>query len=206
MGKGSYVGLFKIGNHKLSQSVLIFNMGPAKTCPSKKLGLCRTCRICYASKAEKLYPAVLPFRKRQEKYWDETGVWGIIADLSAITFKRKYLRFFRYNESGDFKSQADVDKLSVIADFLKERCDILTYGYTARSDLDFSKAKFIVRGSGFKGKDGETKVIERNEEKPKQFNICPATRNKGIKCMEHCVLCGNTGKFKNLRNIAFTKH
>ena len=50
------------GNHKLGSDTLIFNMGPAKTCPSKTLGLCpiynSTLSVrarCYAEAAEIQY-------------------------------------------------------------------------------------------------------------------------------------------------------
>ena len=60
---------YTIGNKKIGNDTLIFNMGSATDCPSKKLGLCRHCDKCYALKAERQYPQVRPFRDRQADYW-----------------------------------------------------------------------------------------------------------------------------------------
>jgi len=208
---GTYVGNFRIGNNKLDRSILIFNMGTAKKCPSRKLGLCKVCKDCYAKKAEVQYKDhVINFRERQAKYWLKNTEWPIIADLSAITFRRKYLRHFRYNESGDFYGQECITKMNWIADFLKTKCDIITYGYTARSDLDFSKAKFIVRGSGWEAKDGQTTVLPKDcapfkgkqiQFKGKNWYVCP-----GEGCGTDCLMCMSTGRFPKLRNIGFVKH
>ena len=52
----------KYGNLKLGDDTIIFNMGPALTCPSKRLNLCPIYNEsllvkakCYAEKAEILY-------------------------------------------------------------------------------------------------------------------------------------------------------
>jgi len=53
----------------------------------------------------------------------------------------------RFSESGDFRTQKDVDKASAIADLL----DVPVWTYTARRDLDFTNlpANFTVNGSGY---------------------------------------------------------
>lgn len=200
MGKGQVIGQYYTkGNTKLSKNTLIFNMGSAKDCPSKKLGLCKVCKDCYARKAEVQYPQVLPFRNRQRYYWNVQGPWPMIADLSKILFRRKKtIKYFRYNEAGDFETQRDVDKLSEVAQFLFEMYGIVTYGYTARSDLDFSKVKFVVRGSGWKGPNGKTRVAKKTNLKltKKEF-LCPM---KG--CGDTCFLCMQKDKI----DIVFPKH
>ena len=62
----------KKGNHKIGKDTLIFNMGPAKTCPSKALGLCQLqdTNKCYAHRAEVQYSkTVLYYRIRQMNLW-----------------------------------------------------------------------------------------------------------------------------------------
>ena len=45
--------------------------------------------------------------------------------------------YMRFSGDGDFKSQADIDKMSDIADVLA-LANIKVYGYTTREDLDYS--------------------------------------------------------------------
>ena len=77
--------LCSTGNHKIPKTTAIFNMGSAKDCPSAELGLCKAVvdgkSFCYAKKAEYLYPAVLPYRRRQEEFWK-----AISAELFAVQF------------------------------------------------------------------------------------------------------------------------
>ena len=209
MVKGTYVnGVYSIGNLKLSTNTLIFNLTSAKDCPSKQKGLCKVCKICYARKSELRFPKVLAYRDRQTKYWDLHNTIEICGDMHRILKKRPYIRFLRYNEAGDFRNQLDVDKLSDIAGFIKRNYDVVTYGYTARSDLDFSKAQFIVRGSGWKAKDGMTEVWPKDAAIQKgnwlrinstRYWVCP-----GKDCMDGCVMCACTAHA--IRNIIFIQH
>lgn len=134
------------GNLKLGKDTLILNMTSATDCPSRKLGLCKIGNRCYAMKAERLYKSVLPFRRAQECQWQ---TWSVPELTSAVTQKRG-VHFVRFSESGDFRSQNDVDKMSMFADILKYH-HIRVYGYTAREDLDFSQVSdnMVVNGSGF---------------------------------------------------------
>lgn len=54
----------------------------------------------------------------------------------------------RLNEAGDFRNQEEIKKWNKIAGRLRKDHGIATYAYTARSDLDFSKApNIIINGS-----------------------------------------------------------
>ena len=65
--------LIATGNKKLPTTTAIFNMGSATDCPSLKKGLCTAVTekkvTCYALRPENFRPLVLPYRRRQEKYW-----------------------------------------------------------------------------------------------------------------------------------------
>ena len=102
----------------------------------------------------------------------------------------------------DFRNQNDVEKMSDLCTFLKSEFSIISYGYTARSDLQFNHVSFIIRGSGFFSKNGKTTVIPKNQKRPENFVICP-----DIDCGNKCKLCmreqSSNGK---LINIAFVKH
>lgn len=190
----------KFGNHKIGDDTGIFNMGTAKECPSKKLGLCDAINNgvkCYAEKAEDQYPHSVPAaRKRQEIFWKKASALEIIEYLNKkIVNRRKKTNYIRFNESGDFWSQEDIEKLSIVADFFAVK-GITTYGYSARSDLDFTNAKFLVKGSNHdKGNNGKTIIIGKKDNVPKGFIECPADCRK-------CNLC----KIQTQLNIAFRMH
>lgn len=157
---------FTIGNLKLGTDTMIFNMGSALECPSLKLGLCKIENgRCYAASPEKMYPKCKPYRDRQAAYWLSNSADKIAADIIQALETKRYkdkktgklkpfktlVKYFRFNESGDFYNQADVRKLNQIAGILKRILDIDTYGYTARSDLNFGQydRKFNVLSSGW---------------------------------------------------------
>ena len=122
--------------------------------------MCKHAGICYAMKAERQYPNCESYRDRQQLYWHTKSDLEISTDIRTKIFqinsrralsnsnlpKIKYLRF---SEAGDFLSQGDVDKMSKIATRLDGYA--VVYGYTARTDLDFSKVSdnMIVNGSDF---------------------------------------------------------
>ena len=131
--------LMSNGNKKIGKDTLIFNIGTATNCLNRKLGIC-TIKNCYALKAEKQYPQVLPYRERQEKYFKNTSYIDILFNLKDIlSSKRKPIKYIRINESGDFKSQKEIDKIYKMAEHFKE---IVFYFYTKSfSYLDFNKNK-----------------------------------------------------------------
>jgi hypothetical protein len=205
------------GNSKLGDDTIILNMGTAHECPSAKLGLCKLGKACYALKAEKLYPQCKPYRDRQAEYWQTTQAADICRDFDAW-FKShpiiaKRIRWFRFNESGDFYSQQCIDKLDTIAKHLRKTYKVRTYGYSARADLDFSKASFACKGSGHdKGNNGKTmaykfdahekKAIKAKPHKPLPFQY---NQDKFIVCPMDCKKC-NICKTKNKVNVCFPLH
>ena len=185
-------GLIKAGNHKLPRTTAIFNMGPATTCPSKKLGLCQAFtkegkHVCYALRAEVQYPRALPYRKRQEKYWKKNSAERFIMDFLEIqSRKRNKFTAIRLNESGDFWTQDCIRKAELISRYL-EGIDVKVYCYTARSDLDYSRvSSLVVMGSDFKkeGIAGVFKMIETRKERPKGFGTCAMDCRKCKRCIK----------------------
>lgn len=181
--------VFSYGNTKLPKTTGIFNLCPQKDCPSNKLGLCDISNKCYAKKAERLYPQVLPFRNRQKRFWLKIRSLYLKNEQKAIdtflnrfytdtpTKKLRYqLKALRFNESGDFSDQLDISIMESIAKELAYS-DKKTYTYTHRIDLDFSKCKYLtVSGSGF---------MVHNE-----FNTVPKkSQLKGIYCPMDCKKC-----------------
>jgi len=187
--------LCKFGNTKLPKTTMIFNMGSSLDCPSKELGLCLVANDCYARPPEKQYPDCLPYRDRQANYWLNTDTDTIINEIDTmLKRKRNKTILFRFNEAGDFYSQECIEKLSKVADFLSSNYGIITYGYSSRADLDFSNASFFCKSSGYdNGNNGKTIVIDKKEDLPAGFVVCPGS------CFT-CSLCV-TGQ-----DIAFIKH
>jgi hypothetical protein len=190
--------LIKFGNIKLPKTTMIFNLGPAATCPAKKLGLCAIANDCYALKPEtnsRTKKVVCSYRERQKEYWLKTPAPQIIAELDEILSKKRIkTTLFRYNEAGDFFNQGCVQKLSIISRWLMAKYNIITYGYSARSDLSFKNAHFLCKGSGHnKGNNGMTIVIGKNDKTPRGFFRCPGDCHKCSACTSGV-------------NIAFPKH
>lgn len=191
----------KFGNHKLGDDTAIFNMGSALDCPSRKLNMCEVIKKgykCYAEKPEIQYPrTVRRARLAQQRDWRCTTADELLQRFyQKIRRRRKPTRYLRFNEAGDFNDQRDVEKLSFIAGGLRT-LEIVVYGYTARTDLDFRGAEFLVKGSGFapRGGNGQTTVIGRKDSVPSGYVLCPGS-------CRHCNLC----KVDTKLNIAFRVH
>lgn len=183
--------LLSNGNKKVGKDTLILNMTSATYCPSKTLGMCKHPKRCYAMKAERCWPQVLPYRIRQTALWINTGTCYIIADImEQCTDKIKYIRF---SEAGDFTTQEDVDKMSDLANDLS-LIDVRVYGYTARKDLDFSDVSdnMIVNGSDF--------MVHNNFYTVEEFTAKDKNR-----CIGNCRIC-DLCKDNNQLNIAVKYH
>jgi len=169
------------GNDKIPTSTAIFSMGSAHDCPSRKLGFCQAINgegknCCYAMKAEYSYhPDVLPYRRRQEKFWKKITASQFVTQFIIInSFKPVPFKALRLNESGDFHSQACVDKAEEIARHLA-KYKVKVYCYTARKDLDFSKVRnLVILGSNFHkvGMRGTFKMVLNKKDKPSGYGIC----------------------------------
>ena len=188
-----------LGNKKLPKTTAIFCITGAYkgTCPSAKLGLCKHVDICYARKMEERYHhRLIPFRKRQTKYWDKVNARQFVRDLLEANSKRKSvnkLTALRMSESGDFRNQKDFNKVNSIANQLKKH-GIRVYTYTARKDLNFSKLSenFTLNGSEFMI-DNNFYVVGKDEKV--NGPVCPAD-------CKICTMCQQ----KKGRNIAVRKH
>ena len=194
------------GNLKLGKDTLIFNMGSAAECPSKKLGLCKLGLKCYAHKAEVVYPGCLPYRVRQAEYWKVTPAKRIASALISIIKGRKAgIKFIRFNEAGDFYKQADITKLARVAEMVKAETGVVTYGYTARKDLNFGKVtSFLVKGSSNNsGNNGRT--IARHADKLNGQKDYTEDGVYYVRCPGDCRTC-SLCKVKNNVNIVFPLH
>ena len=184
------------GNTKLADCIMCFSMAGHSTCPAKHM--CKLPDECYYKKLERLYPNLKQFHERQMRFWLDNEPHYIATYLLLKVKRRlKPTRFFRYNVAGDLHGQSCVDKLNHVARLLKQ-ADILTYGYSARSDLLYpAERSFVVRGSGWAGPDGMSIVIGKDDLPPQGFHLCP-----GSGCGSTCFYCLTTA----YRKVAFHKH
>lgn len=152
---------FKLGNKKLGSDTVVFNMTSGMDCPVADK--CEVVKHCYARADERFRPTALAYRRRQTKFWDS---------VNASQFVRAFPipEYFRFSESGDFRTQADVNKMTEVAELLKLR-GIQAYGYTRRDDLDMSELskEAVVNGSGFMLSNQTSVVTEIDPSKP----VCP---------------------------------
>ena len=128
----------------------IFNLCAARECPSRAAGLCLVADRCYADKAERIYPQVLPYRRRQAELWSLVTPAQFAAVVQILHDRaRSPFPAFRFNEAGDVATQGDVDKLGDIAERLAS-FGVQAYTYTANDRLDWSGAAryLTVNGSG----------------------------------------------------------
>lgn len=197
-----------VGNTKLGPDTIILNMGAAYDCPSKALGMCAIPDNCYAAKAECMYPNVLPCCNAQKEYWLNTPKEDILSDITqalSIGKRSSKIRYLRFNESGDFWSQKCVDKLSYISAKLELRFGLITYGYTARHDLDYSTINFILRGSSHdKAPHGRT-IARRLSPGQKQAKTLSIDNTKYRVCPMDCRKC-RLCKANHRLNIIFPLH
>ena len=188
-------GKMSFGNKKLPKDTAIFNMGSGIDCPSKKLGLCKVINAgvnCYAISAERMYPSVLPYRRRQEVYWKSVTAEQFVEDfMTRIARKRTQIKRLRVNESGDLWDQESYNKIVKIANILWEKHHIRTYMYTAREDLNLKNHGALnVQGSGFKVVNNYKAIADipfplRADEREckcdcKVCNLCVVAKDKTI--------------------------
>ena len=190
------------GNQKVKAT--IFNLPAGKTCKS-----CLSCQsYCYAKKAERQYPNVLPSRNSNlESTKNELFVPEMIKRLDS-----KKSEFVRLHESGDFYEQGYIQKWFEI---FKKTQDKHFYAYTKRDDL-FSldilsrKPKNCTLIYSIDGiiteKDIKKIEIPTGFDKiamvHETISTCPAQKNKEVMCGRDCQIC-ITGK---LNTIVFKKH
>lgn len=189
------------GNKKVKAN--IFNLPTIITC-GKNL---KCHKFCYARKAERLYPQVLPCRMNNLKESkDKLFITNMINELS----NRKN-KIVRIHESGEFYSKDYIQKWFTVCNKLPKH---KFYAYTKRADLFtkeilknkpnnltliYSYDGLQSTNSKFKIPNGFDKASVVHETK----NNCPANvKDSKVVCMVDCKKC--LSKRKSV--IIFKKH
>lgn len=181
--------LLKYENSKLKNQ-LIFNL------PVSKAVCGRTCKGCYALKAQVRFPkTVLPYRERMyAASLQQDFETQIVADIASC---KKPVKAVRIHESGEFYSQAYIDKWYSIA---KTIPTTQFYAFTKRiKDFDFtsimSLPNVIIIDSLMYGGLNYDKL----ENLDKSRAICPADS-----CGVNCSYCWT--KQAQTEGVQFVKH
>lgn len=123
------------GNKKLRNTdkirFMIWNLPAVKTCPFAT-EMCK--KSCYARKAEKCYPSVLPSRERNYAEsltadFVENMIFTIESELKTRKYAGKKV-VFRIHESGDFYNLAYTEKWIDIARYFENDDRIVFLAYT----------------------------------------------------------------------------
>lgn len=173
--------LMSFGNLKLPSDYGILNITTARDCASKRLGMCQldACGLgsskCYARKPEKSYPAVLPYRLRQQAWWDQGIVAMVESMCTYLGSLRRKVTAIRVGEAGDFRNTKDVVKFQTLAYKLP---NYTWYCYTARKDLftpttlEGLPTNAVVNGSGWMAHNAFI-VLHGEQGKQKMDHTCP---------------------------------
>lgn len=142
-------GLFSLGNSKLSPDTLIIDFTSAIKCPSK--GLCPMAQAsCYAVKDENQYIDTLRKHTIVDNIVHMSNLYGESGLKEFFQRAKEYIKagqqssvgvkWVRFNESGDFPNQVTLNAAADFADEIKEEFGVKCMAYSARGDLDFSRA------------------------------------------------------------------
>jgi hypothetical protein len=195
------------GNSKIAKHVGIFNLNAANDCPNKQTqengesetGLCQVpWEMCYAGKAEHIYPNTLDYRRRQELLWDCLDADTFAnAFIELVSRKRNDVTALRLSEAGDFRHNGDIYKAERTARLLEDAV-IPVYTYSASYKLDgWSHTDALtVMESVTEAEYGDANytAFDTSEGKPDGFVWCPHDLQKEsgddepIKCGD-CRLC-----------------
>ena len=193
------------GNKKLSKTILVWNIPAIKTCPN-----CSKCKdTCYARKAERLYPQVLPCRESNlEDTKHPLFVNNMIVKICEmqVNAKKHIPKHIRIHESGDFYS------LKYFLDWLeiaKRLPDFKFWTYTKNLEvMDWVKkhnlpSNFNIVFSILPNGElnyGSHETVNKLSKKYRAA-ICPAKRSKKqVVCGENCKAC------EKRQYVVFDKH
>lgn len=202
-------GYLSFGNNKISTNTGIFNMNSATDCPNAasdennqtETGVCQVpWESCYAHKAENIYSAALPKRRRQEFLWDhmDADTFGH-ALLRVKERKRSPFEYLRVSEAGDFRHNGDIYKWDRIAEIVSPEIEVYTYSASHKLTGWSEVENFTVNQSNNLAEYGDRQfaAVSDPDAIPEDAIFCPfeAAKENGVKtdnrpkCGEctHCI-------------------
>ena len=180
------------GNHKLSSNTLIFNL------PAIPEVCGRICPGCYAIKAQRVYPAVLP--SRMQKLAASRLDTFSTAILKELANAKKPFKYVRIHESGEFTTQSYLDAWHKIA---TKWPSATFYAYTKKLKiLDFSEIRKLPNVVVIDSLQSGGLNYGSLEHCPPGMPICEY--GAAVQCGEDCTYCMT--KEAQERGIWFIKH
>lgn len=181
----------------------IFNIPAIITCPNATDN-CK--KYCYAKKAERVYPQVLPSRQRNLRSTFKSSFVSNMVNL----LEHRRSKLVRIHESGDFYNQHYFDKWVDIASQLKDKTFL---AYTQNYSLDISNLpdNFTLYWSvwddsvGIPDQGSFAYVIDNNHgiinnKYAQNYHLCEKGKGSDLKCHQ-CMYC-----FEGKGNVAFKLH
>lgn len=171
------------GNKKLPKGTMIFNIPAVSTCPFKT-ELCA--KACYALKAERQYPNVLPAREYNLKLAKRFDFHDIM--IATINKHIRKIKIIRIHESGDFFKQSYFDSWAKIAEAFPS---LKFYAYTKSFFLDFSnKPKNLVLIASFDSSTPKDRIAHYEKNKAFFDNTFTIVDKKAkASCIADCTKC-----------------
>lgn len=178
--------LLKAGNLKIDKSCGVFCL-PTEVCTTQ-------CPGCYAKKAERQYPAVLPSRRAKL----EATKRADFVDVMVAEIKKAGFKTVRIHESGDFYAPEYILKWVKI---VKQCPEVQFYAFTKTLHFNLHRLNelgncniIFERGINYGGPE---KVEEL---KAQGYYECPCKKGVKVACMKDCRACLTETK------VAFHKH
>ena len=199
--------LLSSSNSKLGDHIPAFNLPVLKTCPGKT----RLCKVyCYARRHHFIMKAIknkLEYNYIHSK--SESFVHRIISEINMFRYysesKGKKLYRIRLHSSGDFYSQAYLDKWGEIA---RTFPDIVMTAYTRSYMLDFSKVPKNL--NLYYSMDSSTVNFSPHIKKQAQVILkkeLPLYKSPDNQiCNSKCRICNKCYSLTTDKNMLFLKH
>lgn len=188
--------LIQTGNSKLKAAgTLMFNL------PAGKITCGRVCVGCYALKEEARWPSVITARTtRLEASKQPSFVDDIQQELNK---KRKLPRYFRIHSSGDFYSQAYIDKWEQIT---KNNPSVIFYAYTKQKrKFNFDGLAALPNFVLIDSLQYRRVNYGKKEKAPKGAFTCPEQKGSDTVCGVTCTYCQTKGE-ADVKGVWFVKH
>ncbi len=188
--------LIQRANLKLGSNTMMFNI------PASKEVCGRICEGCYALKAYRMYPNVLPAQElRLEASKQPDFVQRINTELSRVRNTPEYFRI--HGSAGEFYNQ---QYLNCWTEIVKANPSIMFYAYTKRiKDFDFSKLSMLSNMALIDSYHYGCTNFGTKEEVPEGAFVCPHQKGANIQCGQDCTYCmRKDGAAKH--GVFFIKH
>jgi len=189
------MALFALGNKKLPKKIAIFNLPYLLTCPNAT-ELCK--EICYSKKSEYgFYKYTKPSRMKNFNLSTRHD----FPDILIKGIKKSKRDIMRMHESGDFYSQAYLDKWFMVANYFPTKT---FYAYT-KSKLDYSKKpkNVILYFSIDESTDVQDYVWYMNN--PYKNGIAEIN-NERANCPANCKVCDRCYTPEKASDVIFRRH